>query len=119
MNKANSSWLPMVCGLILALASTGCITVGRPFPHDQLTALRPGVPMTEVKAQFGEPVRTGVDDGALSWTYLHLNASILGEFSGRDLLIKFDGKKRVVSYSYHTSDTSEKLPLAHSAHSGS
>ncbi|NIR97422.1 MAG: hypothetical protein GWN54_05190, partial [Gammaproteobacteria bacterium] len=59
----------------------------------------------------GEPIRTGVEEGRLVWTYARYYASLFGAFEGRDLAIKFDARNRVLSYNYSTTDPGEKLIL--------
>lgn len=98
----------LACVLLLA----GCLTIGREFPPEVLEQIHPGrTTLEEVRALLGEPVRTGVEDGRLVWTYARYHASLFGAFEGRDLAIKFDAANRVLSYNYSTTDPAEKLSL--------
>ena len=91
---------------ILALAATlalpfyGCMpSVGRPFPVQRVRQIEIGATTQEdVRQMFGSPWRTGIEDGFKTWTY--------GEYSvnnSRDLLIRFDDKGVVKSYSFSSS----------------
>lgn len=51
---------------------------------------------------FGEPWRTGIEDGKRTWTYAHYRYSLFGPEQTRDLLVRFDDEGNVVSYSYNT-----------------
>jgi len=84
----------------LSLPFTGCMpSVGRPFPVQQVRQIEIGTTTkTEVRQMFGDPWRTGIEDGFRTYTY--------GEYSvkmSRDLLIRFDDKDVVKSYSFSSS----------------
>lgn len=103
-----------VRGVLVALAASallaGCITVGAEFPHAAISQLEPGkTTQSDVRDIFGDPIRVGVDDGQLEWSYANYRASLFGAFEGRDLVIKFDQEtNRVASYSYHTTHTADE-----------
>lgn len=102
-----------VFGLLLgasALVLAACITVGRDFPRDSVGLIKPGATTQEdIRKIFGGPVRTGIDDGRLTWTYLDYRASLGGSVEGADLVVKFDDRNRVSSYSFNSTDTGRKL----------
>lgn len=84
----------------LSLPFSGCMpSVGRPFPVKQVRQLEIGATTkVEVRQMFGDPWRTGIEDGFRTWTY--------GEYSvkmSRDLVIRFDDKDIVKSYSFSSS----------------
>jgi len=84
----------------LSLPLTGCMpSVGRPFPVQQVRQIEIGTTTkAEVRQTFGEPWRTGIEDGFRTYTY--------GEYSvemSRDLVIRFDDKDVVKSYSFSSS----------------
>ena len=84
----------------LSLPFTGCMpSVGRPFPVKQVRHIEIGTTTkSEIRQIFGEPWRTGLEDGFKTWTY--------GEYSvnnSRDLLIRFDEQGIVKSYSFSSS----------------
>ena len=99
--------------LLLALTLlAGCITVGHEFPFKQVGDIKIGeTTVDDIQAQFGNPVRTGVENGNLVWSYVHFKGSIFGKFEGRDLTVKFDSQNRVTTYNYSTTDPTEKLNL--------
>ena len=84
----------------LSLPFTGCMpSVGRPFPVQQVRQIEIGVTTkAEIRKMFGDPWRTGVEDGFRTYTY--------GEYSvkmSRDLVIRFDDQDVVKSYSFSSS----------------
>lgn len=90
--------LALLASLSLPLA--GCMpAVGRPFPVDQVRQIEIGkTTKAEARQMFGDPWRTGIEDGLRTWTY--------GEYSvknSRDLVIRFDDQNLVKSYSFSSS----------------
>ncbi|HXT01963.1 MAG TPA: outer membrane protein assembly factor BamE [Elusimicrobiota bacterium] len=95
--------LVFTAGLALALA--GCMTLGRPFPAERVTSLRVGTTTRdEVRAEFGEPYRTGVEDGDPTWTYLLYRFSAFAPEKTRDLYIRFDAAGKIKSYAFNTNE---------------
>jgi hypothetical protein len=89
----------------LSLPVTGCMpSMGRPFPVQKVRQIELNkTSMTEIRQMFGEPWRTGLDDGKRTWTY--------GEYSTnftRDLKILFDDRNVVKSYSFSSSVPEDK-----------
>ena len=84
----------------LSLPFTGCMpAVGQPFPVHQVRQLEIGkTTKTEVRQMFGEPWRTGLEDGFRTWTYGHYTMK-----HTRDLVVRFDKENRVKSYSFSSS----------------
>ena len=82
---------------------TGCMTVGRPFPTHEVRQIETGTTTRdEVKRLFGEPWRTGLEDGESTFTYGHYQYSLFGEGTTRDLVVRFDGHGVVSSYSFNS-----------------
>jgi len=84
----------------LSLPVVGCMpSVGRPFPVQQVRQIEIGTTTkAEIRQMFGDPWRTGIEDGFRTYTY--------GEYSvkmSRDLVIRFDDKDVVKSYSFSSS----------------
>jgi hypothetical protein len=95
---------------LLVIALAGCVSVGREFPRNAVERIKPGTTtMEEVRKLFGNPIRTGIDDGKLTWTYLDYRASLGGSFDGADLLVKFDDRNRVSTFSFNSTDVERKL----------
>ena len=104
-----SRWGALVM-LVLSLLVAGCITIGEKFRPEAIEQIKPGQTTDKDVLQiFGNPVRTGINDGVREWTYAHYKASAFGKFEGRDLVIKFNSDGTVKSYSYSTTDPKEDI----------
>ena len=53
---------------------------------------------------FGEPWRVGIEDGQRTWTYGKYRYRLFGQASTQDLVVRFDGQGRVVSYTFNTTE---------------
>ena len=85
---------------ILSLPVTGCMpTMGQSFPVKQVRQIElEKTTMAQIRQMFGDPWRTGLEDGFRTWTY--------GEYTmkmTRDLIIRFDKQNVVKSYSFSSS----------------
>ena len=56
----------------------------------------------QVQGLFGDPWRTGLEDGETTWTYGHYRYSLFGEGMTRDLVVRFDDRGVVSSYSFNS-----------------
>lgn len=84
----------------LSLPVISCMpSMGQPFPVKQVRQIEINkTTQAEIRQMFGNPWRTGLEDGKRTWTY--------GEYSTkytRDLVIRFDDQKVVKSYSFSSS----------------
>jgi len=84
----------------LSLPFTGCTpTMGEPFPVKRVRQIElEKTTMAQIRQMFGDPWRTGLEDGFRTWTY--------GEYTmkmTRDLIIRFDKVNVVKSYSFSSS----------------
>ena len=85
-----------------AIALTAGHNVGRAFPTDDIGRLQIGqTTRDEVHTMFGEPWRTGLEDGRRTWTYGHYRYKLFGTTETRDLVVRFDAKGVVVSYTFN------------------
>jgi hypothetical protein len=92
-------YLPLI--ILLASALFSCATVGRPFPEAAVERIVIGrTTGAEIKEIFGSPWRTGLEDGLKTWTYGHYRYNVFYPARTRDLVIRFDERDVVVSYSY-------------------
>lgn len=84
----------------LSLPFTGCgPTMGRPFPIAAVKKIEMGKTTKEdIRRQFGQPWRTGIEDGRRTWTYGQYSMTVT-----RDLVVRFNDKDIVVSYSFSSS----------------
>lgn len=81
----------------------GCMTVGKPFASGRVAELKIGVTTkAEVRQKLGQPWRYGLEDGAQTWTYGRYRYSLFSPAETEDLVVRFDAKGVVASYSYNT-----------------
>ena len=89
--------------LLWVLALSGCLSVGREFPTGPVTSLQIGeTTQDDVRAAFGPPWRTGIEDGDRTWTYGHYRYALLGLTHTRDLVLRFDERGVLRSYTYNS-----------------
>jgi SmpA/OmlA family protein len=92
-----------IVSLGLWVGLTGCLTVGRDFPTDKIGQIAIGhTTRDEVHRMFGEPWRTGIEDGRRTWTYGRYKYKLFGETETRDLVIRFDPNGVVASYTFNS-----------------
>lgn len=84
----------------LGLPVTGCMpTVGQAFPVYKIRQIEiDKTSQAEVRQMFGDPWRTGLENGKRTWTYGEYGVNI-----SRDLVIRFDDNNVVKSYSFSSS----------------
>jgi len=85
----------------LSLPTTGCMpTVGEAFPFYKVRQIEvEKTTMAEIREMFGEPWRTGLENGERTWTYGEYGVNI-----SRDLVIRYDDLNVVKSYSFSSSE---------------
>ena len=89
----------------LALLIGACATVGHDFPAERVPEIRlHETTREEIRTMFGEPWRTGLDDGQLTWTYGKYRYKLFGQASTTDLVLRFDSDGKVVSYTFNTTE---------------
>jgi len=98
--------LPLVLAVVLGLLlPSGCATVGRQFPVESVARIRMNeTDQNEIRALFGPPWRTGVEDGRVTWTYGRYKYRLFGETETTDLVLRFDDRGVVVSYTFSTTE---------------
>jgi outer membrane protein assembly factor BamE (lipoprotein component of BamABCDE complex) len=95
--------------LTAALVMTGCVTVGKDFYSAELHWLKSDrTTKQEVYRTLGEPFRTGVDQGKITWTYGYYRYSAFGNTRTKDLVIYYNTDNTVSSYTFNTSFPDEK-----------
>lgn len=95
--------IKMLLPALALVAFTACAQVGKPFPEQNVLAIKKGVTTKEeVTRLFGDPWRTGYEDGEQTWTYGNYKYDVLGNKQNSDLVIRFNDKGIVSSYSYST-----------------
>ena len=85
----------------LSLPVTGCMpTVGEAFPFYKVRQIEvEKTTMAEIREMFGEPWRTGLENGERTWTYGEYGVNL-----SRDLVIRYDDQNVVKSYSFSSSE---------------
>lgn len=91
-------------GFVLA-AIVGCATVGSDFATHNVDQIRIGeTTRAEIQELFGEPWRTGIEDGKRTWTYGKYKWSAFGDAETTDLVVRFNPDGTVSSYVYNTTE---------------
>lgn len=99
----------LVAGLLVVTA--GCATVGSNFSVAGVPQLKIGeTTKPDVVALFGAPWRTGVEDGRETWTYGYYKYSLFSDAKTRDLVVRFDSKGKVVSYTFNSTYPPDRQP---------
>jgi len=94
----------MLMALVLATVA-GCATVGQDFPTHNVDQIRIGeTTRSDIQEMFGEPWRTGVEDGKRTWTYGKYKWSAFGDAETTDLVVRFNEDGTVSSYVYNTTE---------------
>jgi hypothetical protein len=84
-------------------SAAACMTIGPEFPVEPVASLRIGKDTkTYVQRMFGDPWRTGLEDGHVTWTYARYHHSVFGETEARDLVIRFEAEGRVHFYTFNS-----------------
>jgi len=93
---------------MLVVFLSGCATVGKDFPVDKVKYIHIGkTTQDELRVLLGSPWRTGIEDGQQTWTYGKYNYSLFSAEKARDLVVKFNAKGIVVSYTFSTTEHNE------------
>jgi len=90
---------------MVIIITMGCATVGREFPASQVSDIK--VNMTtkdEIRTIFGTPWRVGIENGEETWTYGKYHYSAFKETRTQDLVVRFNDKGIVTSYTFNTTD---------------
>jgi hypothetical protein len=91
------------------ICTTGCITIGKDFNSSDLGWLHSNTTgKSEIYRNLGEPFRTGVDQGKITWTYGYYRYRVFGETCTKDLIIYYNPDGTVSSYTFNTSFPEEK-----------
>jgi hypothetical protein len=87
------------------------MTAGARFPVDNVPNIKIGThTRADIERMFGEPWRTGLEDGQKTWTYGEYKWSMVAGTRTRDLVVRFDPNGVVTSYSFN-SDQPEDVHL--------
>ncbi len=104
-----SRWMVFGLSLLSLVVIGGCATIGHDFAAAAVPKIQIGkTTQAEIVSMFGSPWRTGMEDGRQSWTYGKYHYSLFSEPSAQDLVVKFDNKGLVYSYSFNTTESPVK-----------
>lgn len=96
-NRSRSS-----AALASAALAVGCMSVGHPFDYDKVERISVrNTTRDEIHRWFGDPWRTGLEDGQRTWTYGHYKYRLIGTTETRDLVVRYDQNGIVSSYTFN------------------
>ena len=94
--------------IALTLLTTGCASIGKDFPVAEVASIEIGkTTQKQISEMFGSPWRTGLESGQKTWTYGSYSYGIFQEKNAKDLVIRFDEKNTVASYTFSTTEHEE------------
>ena len=101
-------WVGLFAVAIIVASVASCATIGRDFSESEVSEIRIGeTTQTQIRDMFGTPWRVGIEDGQPTWTYGKYKYKLFGQANTKDLVIRFDEKGVVVSYSFNTTEHQE------------
>tara|TARA_Y100001970_G_C14232013_1_gene859225 strand:+ start:531 stop:872 length:342 start_codon:yes stop_codon:yes gene_type:complete len=87
---------------------SSCLTLGKDFPHLKVKSIKNGeTTKGDIRKLFGSPWLSGINNGELTWTYGNYDYSLFGKKEAKDLVIQFDDKGIVSTYTYSTTQHDE------------
>ena len=93
---------------LLVCLGSGCLNVGYEFPVEPVRKIEIGTTTRDdVRDMFGEPWRTGIEDGERTWTYGRYRYSLFAEAATRDLVVRFDARGVVTSYTFNSTHAAD------------
>ena len=108
--RCNKLFRNLLFGLValFMFSCASCATVGRDFPVDRVSDIRIGeTTQKEIRAMFGPPWRVGIEDGQRTWTYGKYRYSAFRASSTQDLVVRFNDRDVVASYTFNTTEHQE------------
>lgn len=94
--------------ILLSVIFSGCASFGQEFPVTDVALIQVGkTTQKEIRQTFGSPWRTGLESGQKTWTYGKYRYVIFMDKNAKDLVIRFDDKNVVASYTFSTTDHAE------------
>ena len=89
--------------LATAACLTACVTIGEAFPSQSVPSFALGkATQADIQKTYGSPFRTGVEDGDVTWTYVHYKFRVFGQQCTQDLVVRFNANGTVKSFTYNT-----------------
>ena len=88
----------------IILLPGGCGTAGKSFDTSKVESIVNGTSTrSDIKKIFGEPFKTGIQNGQSVWVYEDHHYSIIREGASKDLIIIFSPNGIVQSYQFMSS----------------
>ena len=94
----------ILLGLLLALG--GCGTAGKNFNESKILKIANGTTTrAEVRKMFGEPFKTGTQNGLPVWVYEYNHYHAIKDDKSRSLVVVFGSNGVVQSHQFMSSDS--------------
>lgn len=109
-DRRNNLLRNLLLGLValFMLFCASCYTMGRDFPADRVRDIRIGeTTQKEIRTIFGPPWQVGIEDGQPTWTYAKYRYKVGRRESAQDLVIRFNERDVVASYTFNTTEHEE------------
>ena len=91
--------------IFLMLMLTACATVGKEFDGHLVDTVQSGkTTKQEILSMFGEPFKTGMQNGDEIWVYETNRYKVVGEDSSKNFTVVFDSRGVVRSHQMMSSD---------------
>jgi hypothetical protein len=101
------SYSGLIIFIGIILISNGCGTAGKSFDTSSTVSILNGTTTrSDIKKVFGEPFKTGVQNGQPVWVYEKHNYAILSDNTSEDLVIIFSSDGILQSHQFMSSKPS-------------
>ena len=98
------NYIGLVIVVGIFLISNGCGAVGKSFNTSKIESIvNETSTRADIKKMFGEPFKTGIQNGQPIWIYEDNHYSIIREEASKDLIIIFNPDGIVQSYQFMSS----------------
>ncbi|HJM83086.1 MAG TPA: outer membrane protein assembly factor BamE [Nitrospinota bacterium] len=98
---------------VIIIASVACISFGNNFNTEKIRQIENDITTkAQIRAWFGHPHMTGIDDGDETWIYNYSYSPTIGTTHTKNLYLIFKIDETVKSFSFSTSfpdEITEKL----------
>ena len=101
------NYIGLIIFIGIILISNGCGTAGKSFDTSNTSTILNGTTTrSDIKKIFGEPFKTGIQNGQPVWVYEKHYYSILRDETSEDLIIIFNSDGIVQSHQFMSSKPS-------------
>lgn len=91
----------LLLAAILCSLLSGCVAMGRDFPVTPVRNIQNNATtQQEIFANFGEPVRRGLENGLETWTYSYQYYELAQLKDSKELHVVYNKDNTVLSYSF-------------------